>query len=94
MKIKNLELNTMFPEFLKFSRESKDITQQRLSDNSFIDRTAISRMENGVITPTLENFLLILSMLGYDVLIKEKKNSDTMYRLYIDSDGQNKTKIK
>lgn len=56
-------------QILLFSREEAKITQKELSERTGLDKSYISRIENGIIQPTVGTFLKLLNGLGAKIEI-------------------------
>lgn len=92
MKIKDMNFNRDFPDFFKQLRKKKKLTQRELSNNREFDRSMVSKIEHGTTNITLENLLFFSDILGYEIFIKEKGNSDILYKIYDDSYSNNEKK--
>lgn len=44
-------------------RENKGLSQEKLANTAGLDRSYISRLERGIISPTLDNFYIICKAL-------------------------------
>lgn len=70
----------IFGKILQTERKAKNISQEKLSKLSGLDRTFISLIENGKRSPTFSTILKICSALEIDpsdlFSIYEKKNPD------------------
>ena len=51
---------------IKLEREKKLLTQQQLADLVGVDRTLISKIENGAATPSVTTAKKIAAVLGFD----------------------------
>lgn len=77
---------------LKKARERSNLTQQELANRAFLTRQSISKYELNVSHMSVENFLLLLDILGTSVLFKdgeikilEEKNMSTRGYLKINA---------
>ena len=77
---------------LKEAREKNNLTQQELANRAFLTRQAISKYELNVSQISVENFMLLLDILGTSVLLEngkiktvEVKNMNTIGYLKIDA---------
>lgn len=52
---------------IKALRESKGITQQRLADDTGIDRALIARYENGTRKPPIDNLVILSDYFGVSI---------------------------
>ena len=78
-----------FNSNIKFLRSVKNISQQYLADKIGVDRSTISRIENGEIDTTLENALKIADVLNVKIedLIAYDFKSDTEFLEKMDVDN-------
>lgn len=79
---------TLFAEQLKKLRQEKNISQEDLAQELFISRQAISKWENGAVTPDLENLVKLSEILtvSLDELVKGEKRSSDNPEEYIEDD--------
>lgn len=66
----------LFGKVIKQIRESKLISQERLSQLSKLDRTFISRIENGKASPTLVTILKLSEALDVEPAFLFKKYAE------------------
>ncbi len=59
-----MELNKAFGEALRLTRRATKISQEELAEALNIQQSAISRLERGLVSPTLETIDRIASRLG------------------------------
>lgn len=53
------ELNSLIGNRLIELRQSKELSQEKLANMAGLDRSYISRIERGMLSPSLENFFKI-----------------------------------
>lgn len=66
---------------IKYLRTQKNMSQQDLAKKAGIDRSTISRIENGIIETTLDNAIKISDALGvslYELIGRDLKSDTTL----------------
>ena len=64
-----IEFNINFAGALIEARERSGITQKQLAQLSGVKQPAISRMERGTISPSIDTFLKVAVPLGYKLVL-------------------------
>ena len=70
---------------VKYLRNEKNISQQRLADEIGVDRSTISRIENGEIETTIDNAIKIADVLNVPLNVLVSKNLQFDNAEYVDT---------
>ena len=57
-------------------RESRGLKQKWVAEKTGLTPSTIHRYEQGLIEPSYSNVVKIMNVLGYEVIIKDKKSGD------------------
>ena len=68
---------TNFAETIKACREYRNLTQKQLARLSGVPDSSITRIERGINTPRADTFEDLLNAMGFELVIREKKNDNS-----------------